>query len=372
MSSTRSIAAARARRANEPAPPISGTRPGTSIGSHAAFVQQQAPPSYSKQQPPPQYLKQQPQQPQQQFQGQNNVRLSKTQIQSQMQSQIQPQIQQTNSLPFSKLSISDAIGLITLRLGRVEQFLIDNEFEKNNSNSSIDNSIPENYKVIDNSVLTSIINRIDTVEKTKILSNNSSEETFKISEEFIKNTENINFINNELNNQKSSIFKNSEKISIINKDVLKIKDMISSLTLQFNSFLLQTNEKFTDHEFAICEIEKNIIPINIHNHLENNNDIHNYLDNNNNNDLLNQLDNNNNELQTHLDNNTEINNIYQFNNNSSEQIDSNSDIINDNDDNDENNVIEEISEETESDENKTNMTFDLKNIIKKEFLSNKT
>jgi hypothetical protein len=39
-SSSRSIAAARARRAGEAAPPISGGRPGTSIGSHAAFVPQ--------------------------------------------------------------------------------------------------------------------------------------------------------------------------------------------------------------------------------------------------------------------------------------------------------------------------------------------
>ena len=39
--SSRSLAAARARRAGENAPPVSGNRPGTSIGSHAAFSQQQ-------------------------------------------------------------------------------------------------------------------------------------------------------------------------------------------------------------------------------------------------------------------------------------------------------------------------------------------
>ena len=37
-----------------------------------------------------------------------------------------PPIQETsNGLPFTKLTVSDAIGLITLRLGRVEQYLID-------------------------------------------------------------------------------------------------------------------------------------------------------------------------------------------------------------------------------------------------------
>ena len=38
--SSRSLAAARARRAGENAPPVSGNRPGTSIGSSAAFSQQ--------------------------------------------------------------------------------------------------------------------------------------------------------------------------------------------------------------------------------------------------------------------------------------------------------------------------------------------
>ena len=47
-SSSRSIAAARSRRAGESQPPVSGGRPGTSIASHSAFVQQQMPP------PPPQ------------------------------------------------------------------------------------------------------------------------------------------------------------------------------------------------------------------------------------------------------------------------------------------------------------------------------
>ena len=46
--SSRSLAAARARRAGENAPPVSGNRPGTSIGSHAAFApQQQTAPTYN-------------------------------------------------------------------------------------------------------------------------------------------------------------------------------------------------------------------------------------------------------------------------------------------------------------------------------------
>ena len=39
----------------------------------------------------------------------------------------QQQMPQQGGLPFTKLTISDAIGLVTLRLGRVEQFIIDFE-----------------------------------------------------------------------------------------------------------------------------------------------------------------------------------------------------------------------------------------------------
>ena len=86
MSSSRSITAARNRRAGEaPIKMQTANRPMTSIASGPAMTQQQ--------------------------------------------SQYQSQTQQTkpNGLPFQKLTISDAVGLITLRLGKVEQFLIDNQ-----------------------------------------------------------------------------------------------------------------------------------------------------------------------------------------------------------------------------------------------------
>jgi hypothetical protein len=50
--SSRSLAAARSRRAGENAPPVSGNRPITSIGSQAAFAQQM-PPNMGYNMPPP-------------------------------------------------------------------------------------------------------------------------------------------------------------------------------------------------------------------------------------------------------------------------------------------------------------------------------
>jgi hypothetical protein len=199
MSSSRSIAAARSRRAGETQPPVSGGRPGTSIASHAAFVPQQQMP-----QPPS-----------------NNVRVAKAPLQQQVQ-------QQSNSSPFSKLSISDAIGLITLRLGRVEQFVIDYENGEVSTNGAVGGGIPENSKVIDNSVLTSMINRLDSLEKREPLTNGSS-----------------------------SV--NNEQVSKIEKDLKETKDLLAHMLFKFELFSKETNDRFIDIENAFAEIEKSMV-----------------------------------------------------------------------------------------------------------------
>ena len=197
MSSSRSIAAARSRRAGESQPPVSGGRPVTSIASHSAFVQQQMP-------PPPS----------------NNVRIAKAPMQQQQQ-----QMPQQGASPFTKLSISDAIGLVTLRLGRVEQFIIDfenGEIEGQHPNSG-GSSIPENSKIVDNSVLTTIVNRLDALEKKEGSGN-----------------------------------VNASSIASLEKEMKEAKDLLSHLLFKYELFTKETNEKFGDFEGAISEIEKNM------------------------------------------------------------------------------------------------------------------
>jgi hypothetical protein len=197
MSSSRSIAAARSRRAGESQPPVSGGRPVTSIASHSAFVQQQMP-------PPPQ----------------NNVRVAKAPMQQQQQ-----QMPQQGASPFTKLSISDAIGLVTLRLGRVEQFIIDfenGEIEGHHPNSG-GPSIPENSKIVDNSVLTTIVNRLDALEKR--------------------------------DGSSTSI---TSSIASLEKEMKEAKDLLSHLLFKYELFTKETNEKFGDFEGAISEIEKSL------------------------------------------------------------------------------------------------------------------
>ena len=209
MSSARSITAARNRRAGDPSPKLQiqpPTRPGTSISAQSAFSQNVYPQQQQQQH------QQQQQQQQQQNKG-NNLRVSGKQSTA---SQPKP----SNGLPFTKLTISDAIGLVTLRLGRVEQFIM--EIQENGLDSSSSN-IPENSKLVDNSVLTSIINRLDSLEK------------------------------------KESAYVNTDKIAKIETDVANIKLLLESFTQKLDEFELNINEKFLDYESAIIEIE-NCLP----------------------------------------------------------------------------------------------------------------
>jgi hypothetical protein len=196
MSSARSITAARNRRAGDPSPKLQiqpPNRPVTSISSQSAFSQNGH----------------QQQQHQQQNQG-NNIRVSGKQ------STAQPK--PSNGLPFSKLTISDAIGLVTLRLGRVEQFIM--EVQENGLDST--SNMPENSKLVDNSVLTSIINRLDSLEK------------------------------------KEAVSINSDKILNLEAEVASIKLLIESFTQKLDLFETNINDKFTDFENAIIEIENNL------------------------------------------------------------------------------------------------------------------
>jgi hypothetical protein len=169
MSSSRSIAAARNRRS-----PESGLQartptkqPITSIQSQRAFVPNQSPNNNN---------------------NNNNV--------------AQPT---TNKLPFSKLTVSDAVGLITLRLGKVEQYLIDLQ------NSETNDGTNNTSGGIDNSIITTIINRLDALEK-KEMSNNNQETVKHITAEIdaIKHTmrlaeTNVTLMNTTINNKLSDI-----------------------------------------------------------------------------------------------------------------------------------------------------------------------
>ena len=175
MSSSRSIAAARNRRAGEQAPT---SRPGTSIAAQPAFSQQQGKRSVT---------------------AQNST----------------PNVPVTNNN--AKLTISDAIGLITLRLGRVEQIIMEAE---HNGVFSIGSSVPDGTNLVDKSVINSIVNRLDSLEK-KEKESSSNQQTNKLESE-----------------------------------IRDIKDLLMSQMVKYEKFTLETNKRFDDVDEAFVELEK--------------------------------------------------------------------------------------------------------------------
>jgi len=242
--SSRSLAAARARRGGEQNPPVSGNRPITSIGSQAAFAQHM------------------PHQP-------SNVRTARQMQPSQhyqtpqqygRQSQQQQffEQQQTNNLPFQKLSISDAIGLITLRLGRVEQWIIETDHEDESKSIQTNNNsfIPDNHKIIDNSILTSIINRLDSLEKNIINSSNSQDQNANLGEDFKSLSEQFKRMCDDVNKHTIELSKCSEEVYRFNRELTETKDILKTFMVKYDMFAEETTQNFSDYEAALGNLEK--------------------------------------------------------------------------------------------------------------------
>jgi hypothetical protein len=234
--SSRSLQAARSRRAGENVPPVSGNRPVTSIGSQAAFAQQM-PRGMGYNMPPPP----------------NNVRTARAMQPPQHQHQQQPQYheqpQPSNNLPFNKLSISDAIGLITLRLGRVEQWVIDTEHENETTSKhgSESSAIPDGHTIIDNATLSTIINRLDSLEKN----GHPTEDTKSLGEQFKRMSEDVSRHTIEL-------AKNTEQVFRFNRELTETKDMLKSFMIKYDMFTQETTQNFVDYEVALGDLEKRL------------------------------------------------------------------------------------------------------------------
>ena len=186
MSSSKSIAAARARRSGEQQQQQQ-QRPNTSIASAKAFNPQQ-PMSQQQQQMPPQ---------QQQQQRANTA----------------------YGQPGGKISISDAIGLTTIRLGKVEQ-LVQRLQEEGGLGNNFD--IPDNAQLIDKSVITNIISRIDSLEKRDGINMN-------------------------------------EKFGRLETEIRSIRDLLNNTKSSFDSYVQSNEKRFEDIETAFVELEQNLV-----------------------------------------------------------------------------------------------------------------
>jgi hypothetical protein len=156
MSANRSVQAAQRRRAAPQDGGMPGTRgPQPSINSAQLFANQARPGSG-------------PNMPTGRLAGQQAALQQK-----QMQQPQQKQHQQPEGISgVSKMTIAQAITLITLRLGAVETKMMALEYETPNQGISLDGQ--ENMVLIDKNVIQSIVSRLESLEKRSTTGSGSS------------------------------------------------------------------------------------------------------------------------------------------------------------------------------------------------------
>ena len=181
MSANRAVQAAQRRRAGgpEPAPPGRGPQP--SINSSQMFSQQPQP--------------QQQQQQQQQVRPGTSGRLAGQHAQQMQQQHQQQQIQDPQQAAgiagISKMTLAQAITLITLRLGKVETQLheighqqMGMDMGMSMGNNGLMDENGENMALVDKGLIDSIMSRLESLEKRSPSTGASSPDVALLKQQF--------------------------------------------------------------------------------------------------------------------------------------------------------------------------------------------
>jgi len=149
---------------------------------------------------------------------------------SQMQGYPGQPVQQQMQIP-AKLSVSDAIALITLRLGRVEQIV---------QNMPVDGQIGagpdgENVRIVDNEVFENMVDRLDALEKGhRELA--ARKPVLNVSPAPAPVTQVVN----------NSVTKGlSESVEVLKAEMVQVKDLL----LNLQGFTMQTNQRLSEIVF---------------------------------------------------------------------------------------------------------------------------
>lgn len=138
----------------------------------------------------------------------------------------QPMQQQQMQMP-AKLSVSDAIALITLRLGRVEQ-IVQNMPVDGQSNMGVDG---ENIRIVDNEVFEHMAQRLDELEKRQ--------QELSARKPVVSSTPVTQVVNTSISNEFS------ESVEVLKAEMVQVKDLL----LNLQSFTMQTNQRLSEIVF---------------------------------------------------------------------------------------------------------------------------
>lgn len=150
-----------------------------------------------------------------------------------------------------KLSVSDAIALITLRLGRVETIIsnLPNEPRGDGENGGSGQFYDENMRMVDQNVFNSIVTRLDTLEKNQKLLIEKQKTSVTAPAPVVQSA--VAPIQQLV---QETIIKDvsDEKIEPIRESIDLVKTEmheLKNLLLKLQSFTMETNKKLTDIVF---------------------------------------------------------------------------------------------------------------------------
>ena len=209
MSASRSVAAAQRRRAGPPEPQQQARGPNTSINSSQVFS---------------------PNQQQQQVRPGTSGRLAGQQaaLQQQQFQQAQGQKQTQGQVQGSKMSVAQAITLITLRLGRVEQQL--QQYDPSSNTLSSEN--------VDSSLIDSILQRLYTLEQQDPNISNDNQDLSNIKQQIESIKGNFVGIRNTFAMNGKVLDGYKVEIDTLKAELLETKNLL---------YILQ-NEKFDEND----------------------------------------------------------------------------------------------------------------------------
>ena len=150
-----------------------------------------------------------------------------------------------------KLSVSDAIALITLRLGRVEQIVstYDPNMVAGGASASGNNgaNYDENMRMVDQQVFNSIVSRLDTLEKNQkvLIEKQKSQpvQTVQASSTTVTPTIQETTVVKDISEEKIAPVK--ENIKSLTTELSEVKNLL----LKLQTYTMETNKKLVDIVF---------------------------------------------------------------------------------------------------------------------------
>jgi hypothetical protein len=173
----------------------------------------------------------------------------------------------SGGVPFTKLTVSDAIGLITLRLGKLEQWVIDRSNEEGGGvNGIIDSNVDSTntsghggsaLPTVDSSMFNALLMRIDQLEQCN--EHQVKPETIVHIQENVKAMANKHKeVEHRMGGLNVEVTKLTSQYAQLLRDGQDNQTVLKQFMLKYDAFVNDTMQSFGDFESALAQLEEEI------------------------------------------------------------------------------------------------------------------